>query len=728
MHDRHDFTENFDFRSVADPLHSSRCAAIMKSTKLSKPVTEVLTYCIIKKIKPSIIRDNFVLIATDGEVFAPLDINTINRVEVKRIRDSLDSHRRNPLGKSKFTALKHGWKFEDILRPKTHSTVALPPFTEQDYQSQFLTSNTATTPASSATSSSSSAKMRVDTDALSGFPEVLHMNRLIDDIYVSYYLGIRLDEHGRGIVSNPWSFVFYLMNRGFKKDGKLTDGLVIFFQASNKVELTFNAVEVPTIAKSKKAVIIREADRFDTEFFDEMHDDLMNDHESFGTSTQAADLCKAMEQQVKEFNKKKQVVSYGIEFLDFPYTLTPGTYQWKHTSEIDEDGLTARLLQTTNGEAAYFVVVDFEENDGGDDLEDIEEEDVKAKAKKKAEERMNNRRRKSTAAAAGRSSASVDDIVDDLSSLKIDEDEVGSQARSRRSIASSPTQLRRKRFYKLLHDKFKDIIEGGSGRLGCMSAISTSLLFGANEEDVTADALYAESLSELYESSDYYSQLFDVEVADLAGTLLAQLQGLANRRGLYFELYDFDDYRGGRNIPKAEVIEPDEIGPVAVVCILKDGEDYFALDPIPADDPEDSPTSSTSSENSPPPLTTDKDEKKQPGSLEKAKNWLFGSKKTHSPAVEEETPLPSVSTPRADRTPARKDWSKKSSTKKNRADNDDTSTHTVQTGSARARKKLDFQNSTSKSAAARKTSAAKENKKTLRRSKRQEILKNAKAP
>mmetsp|Transcript_11689 Transcript_11689/g.19874 ORF Transcript_11689/g.19874 Transcript_11689/m.19874 type:complete len:85 (+) Transcript_11689:2282-2536(+) len=68
--------------------------------KLHRPVIEVLIYCVIKEIPPSIIKNNFVLIATDGEVFAPLDINTINRVEVKSIRDSLNSHRRNPFGKS----------------------------------------------------------------------------------------------------------------------------------------------------------------------------------------------------------------------------------------------------------------------------------------------------------------------------------------------------------------------------------------------------------------------------------------------------------------------------------------------------------------------------------------------------------------------------------------------------------------------------------------------------
>eukprot|EP00984_Skeletonema_dohrnii_P027813 scaffold17485_cov103-Skeletonema_dohrnii-CCMP3373.AAC.1 len=246
--------------------------------KLQRPVIEVLIYSIIKEIPPSIIKNNFVLIATDGEVFAPLDINTINRVEVKSIRDSLNSHRRNPFGKSKFIALKRGWKIEDILRPKSHSTVTLPPFTEQDYLSQF--SNTTNFP-STFTSSSSSANMRMQTDPTSGLPEIIDMNRIVDDIRVSYYLGIRLDAVGRAVVSSPWSYLFYLLPRAFKKDGKLSDGLVIFYKASNQVDLTFNAAEVATVAKSKKGVILKEADRFDPGFIVQMGNDLVDDTDCF---------------------------------------------------------------------------------------------------------------------------------------------------------------------------------------------------------------------------------------------------------------------------------------------------------------------------------------------------------------------------------------------------------------------------------------------------------------
>mmetsp|Transcript_11689 Transcript_11689/g.19866 ORF Transcript_11689/g.19866 Transcript_11689/m.19866 type:complete len:332 (+) Transcript_11689:2546-3541(+) len=314
----------------------------------------------------------------------------------------------------KFIALKRGWKIEDILRPKSHSTVTLPPFTEQDYLSQF--SNTTNFP-STFTSSSSSTNMRMQTDPTSGLPEIIDMNRIVDDIRVSYYLGIRLDAVGRAVVSSPWSYLFYLLPRAFKKDGKLSDGLVIFYKASNQVDLTFNAGEVATVAKSKKGVILKEADRFDPEFIVQMGNDLVDDTDCFGTSTQAADLCKAMEQQVKEFNKRANIVSYYIDFLDFPYNLTPGTYQWEHTSDIAEDGLSSRLLEIGSGEAGYFIVVGIEDQEGEDDLVDKEPEDVRANARKKAEERMRNRRKSAGAAAtAGRST--VDDIADDLSSLK----------------------------------------------------------------------------------------------------------------------------------------------------------------------------------------------------------------------------------------------------------------------------------------------------------------------
>eukprot|EP00984_Skeletonema_dohrnii_P028389 scaffold18366_cov71-Skeletonema_dohrnii-CCMP3373.AAC.1 len=403
----------------------------------------------------------------------------------------------------------------------------------------------------------------MQTEPTSGLPEILDMNRIVDDIRVSYYLGIRLDKVGRAVVSSPWSYLFSLLPRAFKKDDKLSDGLVIFYKASNQVDLTFNAVEVATVATSKKGVILKEADRFDPEFIVQMGNDLVDDTDCFGTSTQAADLCKAMEQQVREFNKRANVVSYYIDFLDFPYNLTPGTYQWEHTSDIAEDGLSSRLLEIASGEAGYFIVVGIEDQEGEDDLVDKEPEDVRANARKKAEERMRNRRKsKSAGAAATAGRPTVDDIADDLSSLKFDDAE--STAVPRRSYLASPTQLRQS-YYKLLGKSFQSMVKGESGALGCMNAIAASLLLRGDEVD--AKQLFAEALQELYDEADYYSNMFRLDVTELGNDLAAQLQALVNTRGIYLEVFEFDDYRGGANIPKPETFESREVGPVAVVSI-----------------------------------------------------------------------------------------------------------------------------------------------------------------
>lgn len=284
----------------------------------------------------------------------------------------------------------------------------------------------------------------------------------------------------------------------------------------------------------------------------------------------------------------------------------------------------------------------------------------------------------------------------------------------RRSYLASPTQLRQS-YYKLLSKGFQSMVKGESGALGCMSAIAESLLLRGDEVD--AKQLYAEALQELYDEADYYSNLFRLDVTALGNDLAAQLQALVNTRGIYLEVFEFDDYRGGAKIPKPETFESRELGPVAVVSIMRDGDEYFALEPFPEDDPEESPVSSPLSGSSVPPLNTDDDEEKQPSSVEKMKSWIWPSteksKSARSSAFEADASTPAISTPGSVRTPPRKGQLDKSSSKKNLAGvfGDDISTaQTVQTGSG-ARKRLLFSKSNSNSAAARKSSAAEEKKK-----------------
>ncbi len=318
----------------------------------------------------------------------------------------------------KFIALKRGWKVEDIIRPKSHSTVKLPPFTEQDYRSQFNSSNTAsntTNAPPTVASSSSSANMTTNPGPTYGMPEVLEMNKRGR----FYTLGVRLDEKGRAILSNPFSMVFSIFHRAFlKEDKKISDGLVVFYKASNKLDLAFNAAEVATVAESKKGIIIKQADKIDPKFIAEMSEEMENDRDRFGTSTQPKWICRAIEQSLKVFNKEGNTVSYHIDLLDFPYNLTPGTYQWKHTSDIDDEGLSSHFLELDSGDNGYFLVLGLEDDAAKDNLTDEEEEDVKAKARKKAEERMQKTRRKSAGVAAAAGRSSVDNISDDLSNMR----------------------------------------------------------------------------------------------------------------------------------------------------------------------------------------------------------------------------------------------------------------------------------------------------------------------
>ncbi len=261
------------------------------------------------------------------------------------------------------------------------------------------------------------------------------------------------------------------------------------------------------------------------------------------------------------------------------------------------------------------------------------------------------------------------------------ESESTSTAMPRRSHVASPTQLKRS-YQTLLMAKFQNVFKGEHGEHDLMSAIAASLFIAG--EEVDTEELYADTIAEVFRDSSYYSTKFRVEVTSLANSLDVQLQALADNRGVIVELYDVDDYRGGKQFPTPKIFDPHEIGPVCNVCILKDGDEYFALEPFPMEDPIDSPVSS--------PITTD--EETQPGSVEKIKRmmWPFSAEKKNSATVEADAPTPAVSTSTI-MTPERKRPTKTgfSKSKQNFADafGDETSTaQTVQTSGAK--QKLDF--------------------------------------
>ena len=68
------------------------------ASKVDSLILEILTFCRIVGVKPSFIRDNFVRVDNDGEVFHPFDINYINRTVARNLNDSYNSYRRTPNG------------------------------------------------------------------------------------------------------------------------------------------------------------------------------------------------------------------------------------------------------------------------------------------------------------------------------------------------------------------------------------------------------------------------------------------------------------------------------------------------------------------------------------------------------------------------------------------------------------------------------------------------------
>jgi hypothetical protein len=77
---------------------------------------EILTYCVIVGVKPSIIRDNFVRVEDERvDVFHPHDINYVNRVALRNLRSAYDSYRSRQFGGRSVSALSFMFNSLEIL-------------------------------------------------------------------------------------------------------------------------------------------------------------------------------------------------------------------------------------------------------------------------------------------------------------------------------------------------------------------------------------------------------------------------------------------------------------------------------------------------------------------------------------------------------------------------------------------------------------------------------------
>lgn len=316
----------------------------------------------------------------------------------------------------KFIPLKRGWKIESVLRPKSHCNFTLPSFTEEHYNSQFYlpdTASTATPSSSSATNNPTNMSDELPPPTCGPTAASINQNVTVDAEDVDYSLEVVLDSKNFFAITGPWGILGAYFPRVFSKGGKLCDGFVVYFKAGNKLDIFANAESVCTVCNDKKGLILKQKDGINPDFMGMMSDIIVGDPERFGEDTgQATKFCKAVERKLKRLNASLDVYSLHLWFMNLGFSLTPGTYQFQDTTAIDEKGLSAAVLELSNGEDGYFLVVGIEDEEGKDDLESDEEEvDVKAEARRKARERTE--RKSNGGTPAGRFS-SDDSGVDEI--------------------------------------------------------------------------------------------------------------------------------------------------------------------------------------------------------------------------------------------------------------------------------------------------------------------------
>ena len=330
----------------------------------------------------------------------------------------------------KFIPLKRGWTIEGKVRLKKASTVFLPTFTEEHYQSQFYSTPNTTEPVKQETpiEASATSEIRTMTNKWSK-PVNIAMDKVVDGTRVDYYLEVSLqNKQARALIGQPWTMVFSYMNKTFIKDGKSMDGLFIYHKAHNSLDLERSAVDVATVGLSKKGVFLVQTEGLEPGVFDQIMIEISDESETFGADTTTINhTLAALKQKVVTANKAAALVIYYVHFIDFPYNLVPGSFQMESTTDIDEKGLTSRLVQHIDMEGendelvnGFFVVVGIEDKEGEDNLiEEVETEDPREKARRLAAEKR--RKSKSRSKRKTSAAADVDSLADGVSNISFGE-------------------------------------------------------------------------------------------------------------------------------------------------------------------------------------------------------------------------------------------------------------------------------------------------------------------
>ena len=302
-------------------------------------------------------------------------IRQINNEVVSNVKRSLNSFRRNPLGKSSYQPLPQGYNPYDYIITKPGSEhLCLPPFTYEDWNSQF--EPIPFEPVSIMPPKTKTKAKQQDEEDNSMFSPtrpstVANQNAAIDNannstvpvspripawlrprygsplgvpvhgVDVDYHLIMSFDDNNLAFVGECFNLWAALVNNGAEKDGVKSDVLLLVHVRPHPLD---NGQPIrgmgPFLGSDKKTIFMPISFATEPTIFDSVKSTIMTDDtKRLGPELQQlGTYCDAFREKAAECAVYH--IKVAIEFKNFPLFAGGGEYQLKELIAVDPNRLS----------------------------------------------------------------------------------------------------------------------------------------------------------------------------------------------------------------------------------------------------------------------------------------------------------------------------------------------------------------------------------------------------
>lgn len=293
-------------------------------------------------------------------------LREINNVVARNIRHSLESYRRNNLGKSSYIPLPVTYNPNDYIKPRPglDHILRLPEFSFEIWNSQFSTPSnmppkkpkskkemsassrtTSRSPTRPSTFVPTSAK--ANTTALASphrpdffKPNIVNGNTVLGH-KVDYHLSMKFDEQNLAAAGDGFGIYSMLVNNGAEKDGVAFDVVVLVNIRPIPLDNGLPIDRIPFIGEDKKTIFMPISYGTEASFFDVMRAIAVNNQQQrLGTkSAQLETYFSAMRERIAECPVYHTDIA--ITFQNCPPFAHSGEFQTPQVIALNNRGLSA---------------------------------------------------------------------------------------------------------------------------------------------------------------------------------------------------------------------------------------------------------------------------------------------------------------------------------------------------------------------------------------------------